>query len=319
MQLSTPGRAAMVAAVMTLQLTGCADSGPTAVITPAPSKLVALDVGTGQLRLDIARRELRYPDGRVVDLKVDETEWIATEFAAQAALANAVSYTVTDYTDPDDECDWHMEYCEEATLRAQPASASTTRASITPSYLQAPGGNPAASARKDRGDFERTYGKIRVRISKDRPGAALRSPRPVVVEFQQGWSCADVRGAMLAARAEAEARRLSVRDLFNTVIGWVSFTIIDGQLRGTFGPGARGAVADAVESMETNRVNIALMILQKLYDQMGCGNVTGGTLPDENLPAGWEKRCTDVWGTIFLPWGQVYTGWFKECEVVQAK
>lgn len=309
----------MLAAVMALQATGCSDPGPTAVPTPAHPNVVTLDLDAGRFQLDIGAQELRHPDGRVVDLAVDETEWLATEFAAQVSLANLATFTATAYTEADDECDWHTEYCEDAMLRR--LGASTVQAgvvSVAPSYLQAAGPSPADANRGEQGDFERTYGRIKIRISNRRPSTSLQSPDPVVLEFQQGTTCADVRAAMLAARAEAEARRASLNALIEKVFGWLSFSLESGVPHATLGAGARGAVEDAVAGMETNRVNIALLILQGLYVQMGCSNVIGGSLPDENLPAGWEKQCKEVWGTIILPGNQVYTGWYRQCEIVRA-
>jgi hypothetical protein len=327
MHYSIRGRAAMVAAVMTLPFTGCADSGPTAVLVKptATPNVMTLDVDAGRYRLDIGTRELWHPDGRVVDLTVDETEMLATEFAAQRALAATAAFTATAYTDADDECDWHTEVCEDAMLRADDGrpvrrapGSQTASASVAPPYLQQPGGILDVSLRGAPGDFERTYGRIKIRISRNRPTFALNAPDAVVVEFQEGWSCEDVLDAMVEARAEAERRRHTVGSLLSTVFGWIGFTIKNGVLRGVFGAGERGAVEDAVEAMETNRVHIALSILQGLYRHMECGSVSAGSVPPEGLPPGWEWNCTEVWGTIFLSFNQFYTGWSKECKLLNA-
>jgi hypothetical protein len=327
MHYSIRGRAAMVAAVMTLPFTGCADSGPTAVLVKptATSNVMTLDVDAGRYRLDIGTRELWHPDGRVVDLTVDETEMLATEFAAQRALAATAAFTATAYTDADDECDWHTEVCEDAMLRADDGrrvrrapGSQTASASVAPPYLQQPGGILGVSLRGAPGDVERTYGKIKIRISRHRPTFAIHAPDPVVVAFEQGWSCADVRVAMVEARAAAESRKFDMGSLLRTVFGWIGFTIRNGVLRGVFGAGERGAVEDAVEAMETNTVNVSLVILSGLYNQMGCSSVNAGSTPPEGLPPGWEWDCTEVWGTIFLSFNQFYTGWSKECKLLNA-
>lgn len=317
MHYSVQGRAVMLAAVMPLLFVGCADLGPTAVVVPAQSGVISLDVGSGPFRLDIGRRELWHPDGRVVDLKIDETEWLATEFAAQAELASSLASTMTSHDAGG--CDWHMQSCEDATLRLQSTSTSQVAFLSPASTSLLDGAAPTdASNGSGRADFERTYGKIKIRISRNRPSSALRAADPDALRSHHAWSCADLKIAIDSASAEAQQRRLTWRGLFNKVFGWTGFTLDDGILRGTFGQGSRGAVQDAVESMTTHRVNLALTILQGLYVQMGCGTLTTASTPHEGLPPDWEERCEDVWGTIILPGNVVYTGWFKECELVKA-
>lgn len=318
MHISVAGRAAMLAAVMPLLFTGCAEPGPTAVRTSTRSSVVTLDLDAGQFRLDIGERELWHPDGRVVDLEVDETGWLATEFDAQLSLENLAAFTATAYSDSDDQCDWHSEVCEDDFLRAQPAPAPKRDSGpAAPRFLQATGTTLDISLRGGNGDFERTYGKFKIRISRERPGSALRAPGSVVVEFLQGWSCADVRQAMDEARAEALERKSAFGSLLNKVFGWlVGYTFEDGVPRARFGPSARSAVESVVEAAETGRVTLALTMLKGWYQQMGCSGVNGGDSPPMSLPLDWELDCTDIWGTIILPGDQVYTGWYKECVIV---
>lgn len=323
MPISLPGRRATLVAAVTLLLAGCADSIPTAAVatpTPARASVMSLDLDAGQFRLDIGAQELWHPDGRVVDLAVDETGWLATEFDAQLSLANLAAFTATAYSDADDECDWHTEVCEDVMLRARPAPApSRAVGPAVPPFLQATGTTLDLSLRGRSGDWERTYGKFKIRISKERPGSALRAPGPVVIEFQQGWSCADVRQAMDEARAEALERKSALGSMLSKVFGWlVGYTFEDGVPRATFGPSARSAVESLVEAAETGRVTVALMFLQRFYLEMGCSSVMGGSTPHEALPADWELECTEIWGTIILPGNQIYTGWYKECTIVGA-
>lgn len=301
-------------AILLVAASGCADPAPTAPAAPVEASrpvqagLITLDLEGGEWGVDLATQELRLPDGRIVDLSVEETELFATEFLAQSELAARSAFIAETYTSLD--CNWHYEECPGDQLRASPAPPT----SLGPIALRA-GSEESADSRPDR-TFERKYGKFRIRFSRQASGSFMSLSEPTVVFVLDGYSCADVREAMNAARAEAATRRTGWRAALDLFISWTGFSVESGTLRGEFDPSARAAAEAAVESLDTQRVSMALSMLSGLYNQMGCnlGTFNGGSEP---APAGWSKTCTQFWGTVALGDGVVISGWLTECKYVR--